>query len=178
MQAFMRTLSEAIRQFADPARILEETCRLLGTHLRVNRVTYGEVEGDECIIVSNYVDGLPSLAGRFRWTDMGASRTAEILKGGTLSVNDTSTEPHTAAERETLQAAGIGAYICPLLVKDGRFVGSFGVHSRQPRVWTAEEIALVEDVADRIWATLEHRKAEAGRRANEERLEFLLRLND
>ena len=109
---------------------------------------------------------------------LGGSRTEDILKGGTLFVNDTSTEPHTAAEREALQAAGIGAYICPLLVKDGRFVGSFGIHSRAPRVWTADEIALAQDVADRIWATLEHRKAEAELRANEERLEFLLRLND
>jgi PAS domain S-box-containing protein len=34
------------------------------------------------------------------------------------------------------------------------------------------------DVADRIWATLEHRRAEVELRANEERLQFLLRLND
>jgi hypothetical protein len=40
-QAFMRKLNDAVRRFADPARILEETCRLLGTHLRVNRVAYG-----------------------------------------------------------------------------------------------------------------------------------------
>jgi PAS domain S-box-containing protein len=177
-QAFLRKLNDTIRPFADPARILEETCRLLGTHLRVNRVAYGEVEGDYCSIVNDYVDGLPSQAGRIRWTDLGGSRTEEILKGGTLFVNDTSIEPHTPAEREALQAAGIGAYICPLLVKDGRFVGSFGIHSREPRVWTPEEIALVQEVADRIWATLEHRKAEAELRANEERLEFLLRLND
>jgi PAS domain S-box-containing protein len=177
-QAFVASLNETIRRLADPARILEETCRLLGTHLRVNRVSYGEIDGDDCTIVNDYVDGLPSQAGRFRWPDLGGSRTAAILKGGTLFVNDTSAEPHTAAEREALRAAGIGAYICPLLVKDGRFVASFGVHSREPRVWTPEEIALVQDVAERIWSTLEHRKAEAELRANEERLEFLLRLND
>ena len=177
-RAFMRKLNDTIRPFGDPARIIEETCRLLGTHLRVNRVAYGEIEGDDCTIANDYVDGLPSQAGRFRWTELGGSRTGEILKGGTLFVNDTATEPHTAAEREALQAAGIGAYICPLLVKDGRFVASFGVHSREPRVWTPEEIALVQDVADRIWTTLEHRQAEAELRTNEERLEFLLRLND
>ena len=177
-QTFMRTLNDTIGRFANPARVLEETCRLLGAHLHVNRVAYGEIEGDDCIIVSDYVDGLPSQAGRFRWTELGASQTEEILKGGTLSVNDTSIEPHTAAEREALQAAGIGAYICPLLVKDGRFVASFGVHSREPRVWTTDEVALVQDVAERIWVTLEHCKAEAELRTNEGRLDFLLRLND
>jgi PAS domain S-box-containing protein len=177
-QAFLRTLTDTIRPLADPARILDETCRLLGTHLEVHRVSYGEIDGGDCTIANDYVNGLPSQAGRFRWVDMAGSRTQEILQGGTLFVNDTSLEPHTAAERETLHAAGIRAYICPILVKDGRFVAAFGVHSREPRVWTPDEILLVEDVADRIWATLEHLKAEAELRANEERLAFLLRLND
>ena len=177
-QTFLRRLNDTIRPLADPARILDETCRLLGSHLRVNRVSYGQIDGDDCVIVSQYLDGLPSQARRFRWVNMGASRTDDILKGGTLSVSDTSIEPHTVEERAALQAAGIGAYICPLLIKDGRFVGAFGIHSRSPRVWTPDEIALAEEVADRIWATLEHYKAEAEVRANEERLAFLLRLND
>jgi len=177
-QAFLHRLNDAIRRLAEPERLLQETCRLLGTHLCVNRVAYGEVQGDDCVIVHDYVDGLPSQAGSLQWRNLGGSRTEEILKGWTLSVNDTSTESHTAEERAALQAAGIGAYICPLLIKDGRFAGAFGIHSRSPRVWTSYEIELVQDVADRIWAALEHRKAEAELRANEERLAFLLRLND
>ena len=58
-QAFLRRLNDTIRPLADPARILAETCRLLGTHLRVERVAYGEIEGDDCIIVGEYADGLP-----------------------------------------------------------------------------------------------------------------------
>jgi PAS domain S-box-containing protein len=177
-QTFLRTLSETTRRLADPARILEEACRLLGTHLNVNRVIYAEIAGDECTVVSDYANGVRSMVGRFRWADLVGSRKDEILSGGTLMANDSSIEASSPREREALQAARIGAYLCPLLVKDGRFVGAFGVHNREPRQWTAAEIALVEDVADRIWATLEHRKAEAELRANEERLEFLLRLND
>ena len=177
-QAFLRRLNSTIRPLADPMRILEEACRLLGTHLRVNRVAYGEIAGDDCVIVHDYVDGVPSLAGHVHWRSLGGSRAGEILEGSTLSVNDTSAESHTAEESAALQAADIKAYICPLLIRDGRFVASFGIHSRSPRVWTPDEIALAEEVADRIWATLEHRKAEAGLRANEERLAFLLRLND
>jgi PAS domain S-box-containing protein len=177
-QAFLFELNEAIREIADPARILRETCRLLGTHLHVNRVAYAEVDGDDCAVLDDYVDGVSSIAGRFRWTDLGASRKVETVKSGTLISNDVSSGPHTPAERDSLRAAGIGAYVCPLLVKDGRFVAFFGVHSREPRVWTPEQVALVEDVADRTWATLEYRRAEARLRANEERLAFLLQLND
>ena len=177
-QAFRRRLNDTIQPLVEPARILEETCRLLGAHLRVNRVVYAEIEGDDCIVVHDYVDGVASLAGHLLWRKLVGSRTADILEGWPLSVNDTSIGLHTAEERAALQAAEIGAYACPLMIKDGRFVGAFGVHSRSPRVWTPDEIALVQEVADRLWATLEHRKAEADLRANEERLEFLLRLND
>jgi GAF domain-containing protein len=177
-RAFRHRLNDTIRPLADPARILQETCRLLGTYLRVNRVVYAEIEDDDCMVVHDYVDGVASLAGHLLWRNLVGSRTADILKGWTLSVNDTSTESHTAEERAALQAAEIGAYACPLLIKDGRFVGAFGVHSRSPRVWTPDELALIQEVADRIWAALEHRKAEARLRANEERLAFLLRLND
>jgi len=177
-RAFLRRLNDTIKALADPARVLQETCRLLGTHLRVNRVVYAEIEGDDCVVVHDYVDGVASLVGHLLWRNLVGSRTTDILEGWTLSVNDTATESHTAEERAALQALDIGAYACPLLIKDGRLAGAFGVHSRSPRMWTPDELALIQEVADRLWAALEHRKAEAELRANEERLAFLLRLND
>lgn len=175
---FLQRLNETIRPLADPEAIIRETCRLLADYLHVERVGYGEIDGEDCVMVAEYLNGLPAQPRRFHWGDLGSSRTKAILEGGTLFVNDTATEPHTPEERAALQAAGIGAYITPLLVKDGRFVGAFGIHSRAARRWTREEVAIAEDVADRVWATLEHRRAEAGLRANQQRLAFLLRLND
>jgi len=177
-RAFRRRLNDTIKALADPTRIIQETCRLLGTHLRVNRVVYAEIEDDDCVVVHDYVDGVASLTGHLLWRNLVGSRMADILEGWTLSVNDTAIESHTVEERAALQALEIGAYACPLVIKDGRFAGAFGVHSRLPRVWTPDELALIQEVADRLWATLEHRKAEAELRANEERLAFLLRLND
>src|SRR5262249_23751697 len=177
-QAFLVTLSDTGRPLRDPGRVLAAACRLLGTHLRVNRVIYGQIDGDQCTVTDDYVDGVASLAGCFRWTDLGGSRRDEILQGGILVVNDTATDPRTAPERDALMAVDIRAYVVPLLIKDGCFVGAFGIHSRAPRVWTQDDIALVQEVADRIWSVLEQRKAEAALRASEERLEFLLRLND
>ena len=177
-QKFLRRLNDTVRPLADPARILQETCRLLAMHLGVSRVSYGEIDGDDYVVVGEHTDGVVRLPGRFPWAALGGSQLTDILRGGTLIVNDTSAAPHTAEESAGLRAADIGAYLCPLLVKDGRFVASFGIHSRAPRIWTADEIALAEEVADRIWTTLEYRRAETGLRANEERLAFLLRLND
>src|SRR5262245_407620 len=177
-QDLLRTLNDRIRPLADPACILAEACRLLGTHLRVNRVAFGQIVGDDAVVHCDYVDGVPSLTGRFPWGMLAGGRTDEIRKSHCLITNDSWNDPRTARDREGLRAAGIGAYLTPLLIKDGEWVGALGVHSREPRVWTPGEIALVQEVADRVWATLEHRTAEAELRANEERLSFLLRLND
>lgn len=177
-QAFLRRLNDTIRPMADPARVLLETCRLLALYLGVNRVAYGEIEGGDCNIVGEYAEGVPARPARFPWQRLGGSRTDDILNGRTLIVNDTSAPPHTPEESAALQLTGVGAYLCPLLVKDSRFIGSLAIHSRRPRVWTPDEIALAEEVADRLWTTLEHRRAEADLRAKEERLAFLLRLND
>jgi PAS domain S-box-containing protein len=177
-QTLLQRLNDTIRPLADPARIIQETCRLLGTHLQVSRVVYCEMDGEDGNIVHDWVDDVPSMVGRVRWTSFAGSRTEEILKGWTLAVNDTSTDAHPAHERAAFEAADIRAHIAALMIRDGRFAAAFGIHSRSPRVWTPDEIALAQEVADRVWATLEHRKAEAELRANEERLAFLLRLND
>lgn len=173
-QDFLRTLNDTIRPVADPLIILAETCRLLGQHLRVGRVCYVDIEGDDCTKVAEYLDGVPALPNHFPWRPLAGSRANDILQGGTLITNDTG----EMQEHEALHAAGIGSYLCPLLVKEGRFIGAFGIHDRTARVWTTDEITLAEEVADRVWSALEHRKADADRRANEDRLDFLLRLND
>jgi PAS domain S-box-containing protein len=174
---FLIRLGDTIRPLGDPAKILAEACRALGTHLRANRVAYGEIDGDECTVV-DYVDGVASIAGRLRWTDFAGSVVDELRGHAIQVVDDTATDPRTARMRDALKAADIGAYLAPLLIKDGRIVAAFGIHSRAPRVWTHGEITLAQDVADRIWSVLEHRKAVAALRASEEQLAFLLRLND
>ena len=177
-QAFLLALGDTIRRLGHPTAILAETCRLLGLHLRVNRVAYGEFDGNDCTITSDFVDGVASMAGRFRWTPFAGDFDHELKTRQVLVVRDTATDPRTANSREALKAADIGAFITPLLVKDGRYVGAFGIHSRTPRVWTQSEITLVREVAERIWAALEQCRAEEALRDSEARLDFLLKLND
>ena len=94
------------------------------------------------------------------------------------AINNTATESHTAEEGGRCKRPALARTSAHCSSKMAASSASFGIHSRLPRVWTPDEIALTQDVAERVWATLEHRKAEAELRANEERLEFLLRLND
>jgi PAS domain S-box-containing protein len=175
---FLARLTNAIRPLRDPQRIAVVTCRLLGLHLAANRVIYNEIDGEHCTIVDDYVDGVASMAGRWRWMDLTGDIVNEFQRDGVLVVTDTQTDPRTASVRDALKAVEVGAYLMPPLIKDDRFVGTFAVHSRTPRVWTEDEIVLSREVADRVSLVLEQRRAEAALRAAGERLTFLLRLND
>ena len=93
-QAFLRRLNDTIRPLADPARILAETCRLLGSHLRVNRVGYGQIDGDDCVMVSEYLDGLPPQAGPLSLGQHGCEPHSGNLEG-----------PHVVGQRHVDRAA-------------------------------------------------------------------------
>jgi PAS domain S-box-containing protein len=65
-----------------------------------------------------------------------------------------------------------------MLHKEGRWVAVFGVDSATPRVWTRDQIALIEQTAERTWAAAERARAENALRHTEERHAFLLKLSD
>jgi signal transduction histidine kinase len=63
------------------------------------------------------------------------------------------------------------------LHRDGAWVAALCVHQTVARVWTAEEIALVEDAAFRIWTAVGHARAErALRQSDQKKNEFLAML--
>jgi light-regulated signal transduction histidine kinase (bacteriophytochrome) len=76
-------------------------------------------------------------------------------------VNDVLTDPDvTEEERAAFAAIAVRAHVTVCLVKGGRLVGVFGVRQAEPRTWKADEVALVEETAERTWAALERQRAE------------------
>src|SRR5204863_8256886 len=61
-----------------------------------------------------------------------------------------------------------------VMLKGNRRVGAFGVHSATARIWTKEEIALIRDVAERTWDSIQRAEAEAALREREQRLRLAL----
>jgi light-regulated signal transduction histidine kinase (bacteriophytochrome) len=61
---------------------------------------------------------------------------------------------------DMFNAIGIKAIITCPLVKDGGLRAMMAVHQTTPRDWKPDEIAMVQDVVERCWATIERRTAE------------------
>lgn len=85
----------------------------------------------------------------------------------------------TDVDRRNVAAMQFGALIAaPVRRGAGHPIWSIIAVMARPRRWTASEIALVEETAERTWSAVERARAEAALRESEERQVFLLKLSD
>jgi PAS domain S-box-containing protein len=169
-QTFLLKLSDALRPLSDPIEIQAVATRVLGEHLGASRAAYVEINGDEYVIARDYVNGIPSMAGRYPVASFGPGKLADYRAGKTRVICDTRDDPcNSPSDSTNFKAINAGAGIGVPLVKEGVFVASLVVHMNVPRNWTPEEVALVEETAERTWAAVEQARAEEALRESEER---------
>ncbi len=173
-QAFLLRLQDALRGLTDPGEILIEAASQLGRHLGATRIGYSEMQpDDETLLITNgYVDGVPPLNGLFPLTMFGPHHAAQMLQGRTLVYDDVQADERGA--RGFGVKLGTRAHVSVPLVRGGRYTGSLYVTHFRPHHWTADEVALIEEVAARIWDAAERGRAEARLRESEERLRLVM----
>lgn len=174
-QRFLLALNKALRPLNDPAAIQTTACRLLGEHLDANRVIYAEIDGSEFIVRTSYEHGVQQIAGRVPIPAFGALALKAYHLGEPIAVADVDADPRFSDhERASLRQLDIAALAGALLVKEERWVGVFAIHSAVPRDWSKEELALIDEVAQRIWMAVERTRAIEALRYSEARLQLAL----
>lgn len=176
-QTFLLKLSDALRPLADPAVIQTEAMRVLGSHLRVLRAQYWEAtdpQGEYLASTGGYAEGVPPILHPVRLEEFGSYIKENLGAGRTLAVPDVWLDPRVSeSERAAYDALGFRAFVAIPLVKNGRLMAVLGLHHSTAHPWSAEEIALAEETADRTWAAVERVQAEEALRASEERMRTL-----
>lgn len=178
--AFLLRLSDELRHLVDAKAIQAATAQLVGEHLRVDRAMYGEAEGqrgsETGTIRGQYVraaqngSAIEPFPEHFTFADFGEEVMARRYRGEPIVVSDIdSAQGFQPKEREAWRAANVRSAIVIPLVKDDRLVTEFGVHCVKPREWTAAEVDLLSDVAERTWAAAERARAEEALRTSEEK---------
>ena len=178
--AFLLRLGDALRLLVDPIAIQGETSRLLGERLLTDRVYYADIDeaqGD-ILVERNFVRaGVPSMVGRYSLSDF--NWVGPILRtGGPVVVADTRTSPLIPdADRSAVAALRVGAFVAVPLIRDGRLVAALCLSDLSPRAWTAEEVELIKETAERTWDAIERTRAEEQlRESNTRKDEFLAML--
>ncbi|MBP2161505.1 MULTISPECIES: GAF domain-containing protein [Asticcacaulis] len=176
-QAFLLSLGDRLRRESDANTILRDAVAMLGRHLETGRVGYAElsVPADTLDVEVEWCDVLGSIIGTYPLMSFGRNNIAALARGETVVMDDTDASPHVDDDnRPAMDAMGIRAAITVPLLRRNELSAVLSVHHPEPRVWSESEIRLVEEVAERTWATLERANAEASLRKSEERLRMAL----
>jgi PAS domain S-box-containing protein len=169
---FLDALGKETAKSIDAVEILATTTRMLGQHLNVAICAYADMEPDQdhfTIRGDWSAEGSPSIVGYYSLANFGKLAVKNLGAGVPLIVNDNLIElaPEEAA---TFQGIGIAATICMPLVKEGRLTALMAIHDRKPRIWNANDLALLSEVTERSWAHIERVRSEVSIREGERRL--------
>ncbi|MGN6388775.1 MAG: EAL domain-containing protein [Burkholderiaceae bacterium] len=177
-QAFQTAMADRLRDIADPGEIMRTATAMLGERLQANRVLFGEIDDgrDSIVFRSNYTDGtIDEIDGAYRLSDFGPANAESARRGETLVMHDVTADSRDRDEASVaaILATGVQALIAVPLVKEGRLRACLFVNQSRPRRWTAPEVALAEDVAERTWNAVARARAEVALQESEQRFRSL-----
>lgn len=172
LKSYLLRLSDKLRPLHGAVNIQAEAARMLCEELGASRTAYFDIRGDSCVIKTDHSPATPSLLGSHPITLFGGDFLKHHGRLEPIVVPDVS-ETHSGAERDSFKAVQVGAYIAIPLVKDGEAIAGFAVHSQAPRAWTATDVRMAEETAERIWAAEEQARAEKQRHETEQRYRTL-----
>lgn len=177
-KTFMLALSDRLRVLNDPDRIQYEAACLLGEYLQADRVGYAEDQGNgrDIVVTKNYVNNVSSLEGSYVYADYGETLLADFLAGNTVVRPDIPADPSlTPDEKEAHRLLELGATINKPLLREGNLAAVMFIHFTKPHRWSAEELALLEETAERTWSAVERARVDMAIRQREEQYRLLVR---
>lgn len=177
-QRFRAELMDELRSSQDPVAIVGKAAQMLACHLNANQAAFVEIEPDNehGVVTRDWTDGtLSNIVGRHRLEDFGAAIINEMRAGRHLVIPDTSKDPRLSEPKVQAMFAQlkIAAVLDVPYFQNGRMVGVLTILSSTIRHWEPGEVALAQEVAERVWSLLERERAEGMERRRLEQLQIL-----
>ena len=177
-ETFRSVFGDATRGLTDEHALKRVASHMLGVHLQVNRVMYGEVTGEANVVVGqSYVNGVHQIEGSYRLQDYGPKLLAVFQSGENQVVRDIRSDGgYSEREKAAYAQMEIVANLGIPILKNGRLVALLGVHQNAPRYWTPDDITLAREIAERTWAAVQQARSEGNLQAKELQLSQMLQI--
>ncbi|MEZ0539006.1 PAS domain S-box protein [Fibrella arboris] len=176
-QAFLLRLTDQLRPLTDPASIQYQAVCVLGEYVGANRVGYAEDQNDgqHVVVTQNYTNGVPGIEGRYQYNDYGAALMTELQAGRQVVRPDIANDSSlTEAEKEAHALLQLGATVNLPLMKAGRMAGILFLHYNGPHDFSEQELALLNETAERTWEAMERARVAEALRQSEAKLRSLI----
>jgi PAS domain S-box-containing protein len=171
--AFLLGLADRMRLVNEPRAIMDTAVEAVCLHLGASRVGYWKVNESDGVMTreTDYVVGVPQLPHTMPLDAIGAGVATRLRQGHTAHYTDAAGEvENTGSALGDFLVRGL---IAVPLLRDGRWQSAFCVCYREPRHWSRDDVALVEEVAARTWDAVERVRAEEALREERHMLETL-----
>jgi len=144
---------------------LRDVAALMGAHFGVTRTGYGQLDPIEDMFDYDicWTDGIvPPLLGRFPAAAFGIKIVSALNNGQTVVIEDllNSELSDEAQTHDTARSTHTRAILVVPFVRDGRLQTIVYLNDRQPRRWHREDIAFMEELAERTRLVIERAKVE------------------
>jgi PAS domain S-box-containing protein len=160
-QAFLLSLSDALRLLKTPNEIASVAAERLGERFGLSRVFYAEYFGNIMKIERDYTRGVGSIVGEHDLTAFGPLLLRAYHEYPVVKVDDVQADPRFNEDaRAGLRARQVGAYLDVVLFENEHWVSLLAMQSATPRAWTPSEEGLFREVAERVRVAVERARAE------------------
>lgn len=166
---FLLSLSDAFRTLGTSREITSLAAERLGEWLDASRVFYAEIADGWMTVECDHNRGVPSIVGVHSLQAFGPDLLGAYRAGAPVVVRDVCREERLSQVAQAgLTERHVGAFMDVILFEETQWVGLLAVQSATPRVWTAAEESLVQEVGERVKLAVERARAEEGlRRLND-----------
>jgi PAS domain S-box-containing protein len=175
-QSFLLALSDAFRALDDPGDIAAKASELLGRKLGAGRAAFATIgeENGRIPVAREWSDGDVRKDASVHALDYARLFRDELCQGQTVVIGNVCSDARTAAPHglAAFEQVSAGALLVIPISKAGRLAAVLGVHAGAPRAWKKEEIALTQEVAERVWDAVERARIEQALRVSEAQLRF------
>jgi len=163
-RAFQLKLSDELKSLRSPEDIVRTATMLLAAYLDASHCWYTEIGADGATFHTRggwFQPDMPPIPASGRIADFGPELVTTMRAGHDFIADDLQTDPRTAAYAQDYALLRIGALLVAPLFKDGRWVANLNVATPAMRYWTADDVLVVRDVAERTWSAVENALAQA-----------------
>ncbi|WP_247654227.1 MULTISPECIES: PAS domain-containing protein [Microvirga] len=167
----MAEIGQDLSVLSSPDEIIQTVGARLGHFLHASGCIFADVDevNNEATIHHGWnATDVPSLKQTFRLADYFGDEFARAGRAGeTVIVCDTARDER--ADADAYARLKLGAFITVPFQQQGRWIANITVTTREPRTWRADEIELLQEIANRVFPRIERARAEAALRESEER---------
>ncbi|HET7315316.1 PAS domain-containing protein, partial [Salinisphaera sp.] len=176
-QNFLLALGDVMRAQPSANAMIEAAAQLLGERLDASRILFAEFDeakGIADIFHGWFADGAQPYPTVMRLEDYDGPIMNDLRAGRTVRIDDVGDPFLDRPDLAGIAELGVKALLSVPLIVDGRLRVNLSVHQHTARHWSVDEVALVQEVAERLWADLVRARTETVLRQSRERLQIAL----